>query len=157
VISGLHHFGITCANADRSIAFYCDLFGMTLIAEREVPRGGFVQDVTGVQGARVRLVHLQGYGVNVELLEYIEPLGDTRAREFNHAGSAHLCFIADDLDATCTALAAKGVTIRSRNGAPVNVVGGPNDGGKGLYVEDPDGNGVEIIQLARPWPTESGR
>jgi catechol-2,3-dioxygenase len=32
------------------------------------------------------------------------------------------------------------------------VVGGPNDGGKGLYIEDPDGNAVEIIQLARPWP-----
>ena len=78
VISGLHHFGITCTNADRSIAFYCDLFGLTLIADREVPRGGFVQDVTGVQGARVRLVHLQGYGVNVELLEYIEPPGDTK-------------------------------------------------------------------------------
>ena len=40
--------------------------------------------------------------------------------------------------------------------APVTVVGGPNDGGKGLYVDDPDGNGVEIIQLARPWPSVSG-
>lgn len=154
MISGLHHVGITCSNADRSIAFYCDNFGLTLIADREVPKGGFVQDVTGVQGARVRLVHLRGYGVNVELLEYIEPQGDTRARAFNHAGSAHLCFIADDLDAACAALAAKGVKIRSRESAPVAVVGGPNDGGKGLYVEDPDGNGVEIIQLARPWPTE---
>ena len=57
---------------------------------------------------------------------------------------------------TRAALAAKGVKIRSRDSAPVTVVGGPNDGGKGLYVEDPDGNGVEIIQLARPWPTEGG-
>lgn len=154
VISGLHHFGISCADADRSIAFYCDFFGMTVIADREVPRGGFVQDVTGVQGARVRLVHLQGYSVNFELLEYIEPRGDTRARELNHAGSAHLCFMTDDLDSTCAALEAKGVRIRSRDGAPVTVVGGPNDGGKALYVEDPDGNGVEIIQLARPWPEE---
>ena len=40
--------------------------------------------------------------------------------------------------------------------APVTVVGGPNDGGKGLYVDDPDGNGVEIIQLARPWPSVTG-
>ena len=37
----------------------------------------------------------------------------------------------------------------------MTVVGGPNDGGKGLYVDDPDGNGVEIIQLARPWPSVS--
>ena len=154
MISGIHHFGISCADADRSIAFYCDFFGMTVIADREVPRGGFVQDVTGVQGARVRLVHLQGYGVNFELLEYIEPRGDTRAQELNHAGSAHLCFMTDDLDSTCAALEAKGVKIRSRDGAPVTVIGGPNDGGKALYVEDPDGNGVEIVQLARPWPEE---
>ena len=46
-----------------------------------------------------------------------------------------------------------GATFRSSG--PVTVVGGPNDGGKGLYVDDPDGNGVEIIQLARPWPSVS--
>lgn len=154
LITGLHHFSIACADADRSIAFYRDLFGMRLIADREVARGGFVQDVTGVQGARVRIVHLQGHGLNFELLEYKEPRGDTRARELNHAGSAHLCFTTDDLAATCAALALRGVTVRSRDNAPVTVVGGPNDGGKGLYVEDPDGNGVEIIQLARPWPQD---
>ena len=54
MISGFHHFGISCTDADRSIAFYRDLFGMTVIADREVPRAGFVQDITGVQGARVR-------------------------------------------------------------------------------------------------------
>ena len=154
MITGLHHFSIACADADRSIAFYRDLFGMKLIADREVERGGFVQDVTGVRGARVRIAHLQGHGLNFELLEYREPRGDLRAREFNHAGSAHLCFTSDDIDETCATLAAIGVTVRSKEGAPVTVVGGPNDGGKGLYIEDPDGNGVEILQLARPWPQE---
>jgi len=107
------------------------------------------------QALRVRLVHLRGYGVNLELLEYIEPRGDTKARELNHAGSAHVCFITNDLDSACAVLEGKGVRIRSRDSAPVTVVGGPNDGGKALYVEDPDGNGVEIIQLARPWPSGS--
>ena len=102
----------------------------------------------------MRIAHLQGHGLNFELLEYREPRGDRRARELPHAGSAHLCFTTDDLDLVCASLAERGVPIRSRDGAPVTVVGGPNDGGKGLYVEDPDGNGVEIIQLARPWPRE---
>lgn len=157
MITGLHHFSITCSDADRSIAFYRDLFGMELVADREVERGGFVQDVTGVQGARVRIVHLRGHGLNFELLQYHEPRGDARAREPNHAGSAHLCFVADDLEAECAALAAAGVPIRSRDGRTVTVVGGPNDGGRGLYVEDPDGNAVEVIQLARPWPTATER
>ena len=155
MITGLHHFSIACSDADRSLAFYRDLFGMVLVADREVERDGFVAKVTGTPGARVRIVHLQGYGLNFELLEYMEPRGDMRARSVNNAGAAHLCFITDDLDATCEWLKSKGVTVRSQGAAPVTVVGGPNDGGKGLYVEDPDGNAVEIIQLARPWPVES--
>jgi glyoxylase I family protein len=153
VITGFHHFSITCSNADRSLAFYRDFFGLELVSDREVEAGGFVEEVTGVRGARVRIVHLSGYGANLELLEYLEPRGELRAREPNHAGSAHVCFVADDLEEACASLGSRGVKIRARDGAPVKVVGGPNDGGKGLYLEDPDGNAVEIIELARPWPT----
>jgi len=150
-IVGFHHFSISCADADRSIAFYRDLFGMRLLSDREVEPGGFVERVTGVEGAAVRIVHLQGYGVNFELLEYKAPRGDQRAREPNNVGAAHLCFVADDLDAVYEDLRSKGVVVRTKDG-PATVVGGPNDGGKGLYVEDPDGNAVEVLQLARPWP-----
>jgi catechol 2,3-dioxygenase-like lactoylglutathione lyase family enzyme len=155
MITGFHHFSIACSDANRSIAFYRDLFGMRVVADRDVEGDGFVQDVTGLRDANVRIVHLQGHGFNFELLQYREPSGATRARGLNDAGTAHLCFTTDDLDATCADLAGRGVTIRSRAGAPVAVVGGPNDGGKVLYVEDPDGNAVELMQLARPWPQEA--
>ena len=151
MITGIHHFSITCADADRSLAFYQDLFGLEIVSDREVERDGFVARVTGVAGARVRIVHLQGYGANFELIEFMEPAGEPRARGSHHAGSAHLCFVTDDLDEEYERLAALGASFRSDG--PVAVVGGPNDGGKGLYLDDPDGNGVEIIQLARPWPS----
>ncbi|MGI9657295.1 MAG: VOC family protein [Gaiellaceae bacterium] len=151
-IVGLHHFSIACSDADRSVAFYRDRFGMEVVSEREVPSGGFVEEITGTPGAHVRIVHMSGYGSNFELLEYIAPRGDRRARHLNNAGAAHLCFITDDLDAFSAELKAAGVTIRSMGADPITTVGGPNAGGKGLYVEDPDGNAVEIIQLARPWP-----
>lgn len=156
MITGFHHFEISTQNMDRAVAFYRDVFGMRVVADREVEPGGFVEQVTGVPGARVRIVHLQGYGFNFELLHYLEPGGDTRAREPNHTGSAHLCFLADDLDAECERLRSLGVKIRSKDGRPVTVTGGPNDGGKAIYLEDPDGNAVEIVQLARPWPGTGG-
>ena len=152
MITGFLHFAISCADADRSIAFYRDNLGMELVADRVVPGGGYVEAVTGIAGARVRIVHLQGYGFNLELLEYEEPRGDTRAREPNHAGSAHMAFVVDDCDAVCAELAAKGVPVRSAKGRPQTVTGGPNDGGKCVYLEDPDGNPVELVQLVRPWP-----
>jgi catechol 2,3-dioxygenase-like lactoylglutathione lyase family enzyme len=155
-ITGLHHFSISCSDADRSLAFYRDLFGMRLVADREVESGGFVAAVTGVAGARVRIVHLQGHGHNLELLEYRQPRGDQRAREPNHVGAAHVCFVTDDIERACDELAARGARIRSAHGRPVTVVGGPNDGGKALYLDDPDGNCVEVLQLVRPWPGSDG-
>lgn len=152
MISGFHHFSIACSDADRSVAFYRDVFGMEPVSDRDVPPGGFVERVTGVAGAHVRIVHLRGYGFNFELLEYRAPKGAERAREPNHAGSAHLCFTTEDLDAEYERLEALGVRFRSPG--PVTVVGGPNDGGKALYLEDPDGNPVEVVQLARVWPGE---
>lgn len=150
MITGFHHFEITTADADRQAAFYGEHFGMQLVSDREIPPGGFTEKVTGVPGARVRIVHLSGWGVNFELLEYPEPGGEPRSREPNHTGSAHLCFVTDDIEADYERLCKSGVAMRSPG--PVTVVGGPNDGGKALYLEDPDGNAVELVQLARPWP-----
>jgi catechol 2,3-dioxygenase-like lactoylglutathione lyase family enzyme len=151
-VSGIHHFSITCADADRSAAFYREHFGMQPVSDRVVERGGYTERVTGVAGAKVRIVHLRSHGLNFELLEFVEPRGETRAREPNHAGSAHLCFITDDMDAAVAALRAAGVPFRSANSRAHTVTGGPNDGGSCVYVEDPDGNAVELVHLARPWP-----
>ena len=129
---------------------------MELVSDRLVPRGGFVERVAGVAGAEVRIVHLHGHGLNFELLEYRAPRGDTRAREPNHTGSAHLCFVSDDIEADLGRLLAAGAPLRS-DGGPISVTGGPNDGGKCLYVEDPDGNAVELVQLVRPWPSATGQ
>lgn len=150
-ISGFHHFSLTCSDADRSLAFYRDVFGMEVVGDRVVEPGGFVARVTGIPGAGVRIVHLTGHGVNLELLEFSEPRGEPRAFPFQQTGGAHTCFLTEDMDEEVARLQALGVPVRSAE-VPVTVVGGPNDGGKGLYVEDPDGIPVEIIQLARAWP-----
>ena len=91
---GVLHVGLTVADADRSIAFYCDNFGFELLTERVAERG-WVEQVTGVPDLRLRIVHLHGHGWNLELLEYQNPRGASRARGFNDAGSAHLCFVTE--------------------------------------------------------------
>ena len=150
MITGVHHFSLSVADVDRSMAFYRE-FGFELVSDREVA-GDYVEVITGVPGADVRIVHLTGFGHNLELLEYRRPRGASRARDFQDVGSAHVCFLTDDLDAECERLRARGVPFRSPG--PVTTTSGPNRGGKGIYVEDLDGNGVEIIQLARPWGPE---
>lgn len=144
MITGIHHFALTVSDMDRSLAFYTGLFGLEVASDREVVRD-YVEQITAVPGAHQRLVHLAGYGQRLELLEYKAPRGESRARALQDAGSAHVCFLTDDLDAEVERLRAAGVTFRS---LPVVTTSGPNRGGRGIYVEDPDGNAVEVVQLA---------
>ena len=146
VITGVHHFSLSVADADRSMAFYRQ-FGFELVSDREVD--DYVEVITGVPDAHVRITHLTGFGHNLELIEYKHPRGAPRARGFEDVGSAHVCLLTDDLEAECERLRALGVPFRSPG--PVTTTSGPNRGGSGIYIEDPDGNGVEIMQLARPW------
>lgn len=134
---------------ERSLAFYRDLFGLELSSDREVERD-YVERITGVAGAHQRIVHLNAYGQRVELLEYKYPRGEKRARALQDAGSAHICFVTDNLDAEVERLRNAGVTFRSM---PVVTTSGPNVGGRGIYVQDPDGNAVEVIQVAREGKT----
>lgn len=144
MITGIHHFALTVSDADRSIAFYTELFGLAVLSDRVVERD-YVERITGVPQAHVRIVHLGGYGKQVELLEFLHPRGADRARPTPDVGSAHLCFVSDALDDDVARLRAAGVPFRSE---PVETTSGPNRGGRGLYVEDPDGNAVEVVQLA---------
>jgi catechol 2,3-dioxygenase-like lactoylglutathione lyase family enzyme len=144
MITGIHHFALTVSDMERSLAFYRDLFGLEVLSDRVVERD-YVEQITAVEGAHVRLVHLRGFGKQVELLEYLAPRGAERARGLPDAGSAHLCFVSDDLDEDVERLQSAGVTFRS---LPVVTTNGPNRGGRGIYIEDPDGNAVEVVQLA---------
>jgi catechol 2,3-dioxygenase-like lactoylglutathione lyase family enzyme len=144
VITGLHHLGLTVSDAERSAAFYRGL-GFELVSDREV-EGGYVEEITGVPEARVRLVLLSGFGHNLELLEFLRPRGEARARRSQDAGSAHICLLTEDLDGEVGRLRRGGVPVRS-NG-PVTITSGPNRGGRGVYAEDPDGNAVEIVEPA---------
>lgn len=146
MIVGIHHCALTVSDMEAALGFYRDLFGLDVQSDREV-EGDYVERITGVAGAHQRLVHLWGYGQRVELLEYKAPRGERRARPLQDAGSAHICFVTDDLDAEVERLREAGVRFRSPQ--PVTTTSGPNEGGRGVYVEDPDGNACEIVELAR--------
>lgn len=143
MITGVHHFALTVGDADRAIAFY-GLFGMEVASDREVERD-YVEVITGVEGAHLRLVHLLGHGVRLELIQYLHPTGRERAAALPDVGSAHACFITDDLDEELARLSEHDISMQSRE--PVTTTSGPNRGGRGVYLLDPDGNVVEVVQL----------
>jgi lactoylglutathione lyase len=68
---------------------------------------------------------------------------DTRTA---NPGTAHVAFYVDDLDALFAELRGRGVKAVSE---PVTPTIGPNKGGRAVYMIDPDGIRVELIQTAR--------
>lgn len=143
---GIHHTGYTVADLDRSLGFYRDLLGMEVLATQE-KEGGYLAAIVGYPDAHVRMAHLRMPGSDhvVELFQYLAPTGGTPERiEPRDVGTAHLCFLVDDLQSAYARLRDAGV--ESFVSEPVAVDTGINTGGFGLYLRDPDGIVVELFQ-----------
>jgi catechol 2,3-dioxygenase-like lactoylglutathione lyase family enzyme len=147
----VHHTGYTVSDLDRSVAFYRDLMGMEVVAQQE-KQGGYLAAIVGYPDAHVRMAHLRVPGDDhvVELFQYLAPAGAVPERiEPRDVGTAHLCFVVDDLPAAYRRLVEAGV--ETFVSPPVEVDTGINTGGYGIYLRDPDGIVLEIFQPpARP-------
>ena len=144
MISLLHHASFTVEDLDRSVAFYRDFLGMKLegIWEREAP---YAEDVTGIPGARLRLAYFTLENASFELVEYLEGKGQKIDASPNNIGSAHVCFITGDFDGIVGRLGEWGGKLA---GKTASVPAGANRGKRVAYVQDPDGNTLEIISAA---------
>ena len=141
---GQIHISVT--DLDRSVAFYRDLMGLEVLAQQE-KQGGYLAAIVGYPDAHVKMAHLRApaSGHVLELFEYIAPKGETPERiEPRDVGTAHLCFLVDDLDAVYRRLVDAGV--ETFVSPPVLVDTGINTGGYGIYLRDPDGIVLEIFQ-----------
>jgi lactoylglutathione lyase len=145
-IEGVSHFGIQVADLARSIAFYRDLLGLELIAEwvRDQP---YIQELVGYPGVElnVAVFRLPGSTSFLEILEYRNVERHAVDPGTANPGTAHLCVYVDDLQALHERLAAGGARFVSPIKSPT---AGPNTGGKVIYMIDPDGIRVELLETA---------
>jgi lactoylglutathione lyase len=152
-IGRVHHTGLTVRDLDRSVAFYRDLLGCSVVMEQS-KTGGYLGAIVGYPQASVRMAHLRAPAgeLVIELFEYLDPLPIETSLEPAKVGNAHLCFLLPDLAATYERLNAAGVDFLS---PPVVIDTGANAGGKGVYLRDPDGITLELFEPAPT--TEAGR
>jgi catechol 2,3-dioxygenase-like lactoylglutathione lyase family enzyme len=142
MITSVNHTSFTVSDLDRSVSFYRDLLGMELIslAGRDPT---FVEKITGIPGANVKVAYLQAPGHRLELIQYFNPSGKKLDLQTNNIGCAHVGFNVDDLPRMYAELMAKGVCFKS---APQEVPAGPNKGTLAVYFMDPDGIPLELLQ-----------
>ena len=145
-IQGARHAGITVADLDRSLDFYCGRLGLELrlrrlYEEREIAE---IVDVPEAAAFDIAFLRIPGSDVEIELIEYrgCERRGwDGRPCD---PGTGHFALLVDDIEAFHADLAERGVVFRSN--APVELRSGPRRGGKSVYLHDPDGYIIELSQ-----------
>jgi catechol 2,3-dioxygenase-like lactoylglutathione lyase family enzyme len=141
-VSKLSHQGLCVSDLERALAFYRDGLGF-----REISRMTFAdpgtRQLVGLPGARLEAVYLRRDGCTLELLHFPRP-GTHLARgprPMNRVGLTHLSFLVDDLDATVSQLEALGGAVL----AETRLDGG-SEGPSAVFVTDPDGTRIELVQ-----------
>ena len=121
------HTMLRVGNLERSLAFYTEVLGMTLLRKRDYEEGRFT-------------LAFVGYGdeANHTVLELTHNW-DTAEYELGNA-YGHIAIAVDDAYQSCE-------EIKSRGGNVVREAG-PMKGGVTViaFVEDPDGYKIELIQ-----------
>jgi catechol 2,3-dioxygenase-like lactoylglutathione lyase family enzyme len=143
MIRGIHHVAIHTAHFDRLLAFYREAFGFEPSGEEfRWADSPFVDSIIGVEGSAARTVMLRAGNVYVEVFEYFSPPAGTGGPLRPHdRGYTHFAVDVTDIDADYERLSAAGMVF-------TRTVPDENGGVRSLYGKDPDGNIIEIQQLA---------
>jgi catechol 2,3-dioxygenase-like lactoylglutathione lyase family enzyme len=145
-VTRIDHVGVTVSDMDHALGFYRDLLGLRVIADSTITESE-VAELLGLDSVQLRVADLDsGDGRIVELIQYVQPKGRRIAYESSDPASAHIAFTVDDLEAVRERLSAAGATIVSRRPITISEPGGSFDGAICLYVRDPDGAILELVQ-----------
>lgn len=103
------HIAMSVQDMEKAIAFYRDVVGMEKVFDREFAEG--MARLIGVEGTRVRVVHMKLNDSMIELFDYAYPPGreprpDRRQSDF---GLTHIGFIVEDFWGTYQHLLDQGV------------------------------------------------
>jgi catechol 2,3-dioxygenase-like lactoylglutathione lyase family enzyme len=141
-ILGVGHTGITVSDLDRSIAFYREVLGQRVSPKGRL-EGPFFETLTGVAGARIDVAFVSASNHMLELLHFVTPERHEAPRmRPNDPGFLHICLKVKDIEQIVAAIRRYGFEGTS---AILTVPGGPAKGMRAIYVRDPDGVCLELI------------
>ena len=144
MITGMNHTGFVVKNLETSVEFYSEVVGLQVVARRERD-GRPISQVLDYEktSIKVALLGIDGEdGHILELIEYVNPVSTERpTNERAVLGASHLAFNVTDIEGTFQRLLANGAI---RLNAPVEVT----PGRVVCYLQDPDGNWIELIEAS---------
>src|SRR5262245_38088122 len=152
MIIGHHHVSFTVANLRVTETFFAEVMGFRRVGggRYDFP---YIASQVGYPDAVLDIALLtrngepfDSTGFMIELIEYLHPRCEPTDTATCRPGSAHLCFLVDNLQAEYERMKALGVTFVS---PPNEVTYGVNKGAWAVYFKGPDDIRLELIQPAR--------
>jgi predicted enzyme related to lactoylglutathione lyase len=142
-IIGVGNFSHIVTNLEKSLEFYRDVIGLEVTTQPQ-PFGGnpAIMKMGNTPGAQSRIAVLKapGSALGVELIEYKDR--KPANPRFQDPGAANLQVRLRDVDSVVARVKKSGARILTAGGVPAAITGGT----RVMFIQDPDGFIVELIQ-----------
>ena len=151
------HLGICVRDLERSLRLYRDALGFLPLSEVQVS-GDEAARLLRLPRVEQRTVFLERDGLRRALFAFAEPAprGSGEPRAMNELGLAALALRVDDLEATAARCTEAGARL-----LPETRTDHPGFGSKLVFLADPDGTLIELIEIPgdpwRPFGTQIAR
>jgi catechol 2,3-dioxygenase-like lactoylglutathione lyase family enzyme len=153
MMRAIDHVGLTVADLDRAIEFWCGRLGLRLL-HRGTEADPDLASLIGEDSVELEIADLDaGDGRIIELIRYVRPAGRPVRARSSDPGSSHIALRVDDLDAALERLEGSEARQISRHPVLLHDPGGAWDGVACCYIADPDGIIVELVQRPRAEPS----
>jgi catechol 2,3-dioxygenase-like lactoylglutathione lyase family enzyme len=145
-VLGVGPIGMTVSDADRSAVFFSQVLGFQKVSESEFHAEAFDR-LTGIFGARVRVVDMRLGDETLRLTEYLTPWGrpvpqDSRS---NDGWFHHIAIVVRDMDAAYAHLRRFKVKPISTEPQRIPDWNAAAAGIRAFYFRDPDNHALELI------------
>lgn len=143
----IRHTGIYVDNINETAEFYKNVFGMTAVCENQEDSNALLDELFGVDGAKVITTKLiteygrnSGTGDMIELVKIVHgpEMKNAHFRLFDN-GASHIAIGINDLDSTAKKVVSNGGSMQTKN------VKHPN-GNRFAFAKDNEGNWIELIE-----------
>lgn len=152
-VVGVGNFAHIVANLDNSLAFYRDVLGLevsvqpTAFAPNEA-----IMKMGATEGgqSRIAVLKIPGIAIGIELIEYKDIERKPQNPHFKDPGAANISMRVHGLDAMFPKIEKHpGVKILTAGGKPATLTT-PNGTLHAVFLQDPDGFVVEMLDVANP-------
>ena len=149
-ITGVGNYSHIVADLDKSLAFYRDVIGLQPSAPPQAFSGNpAIMKLGNTVGAQSRYVALPvpGSAIGVELIEYKDIARTPVHPRFQDPGAANLIVRLRDVDSVLDKVKkTPGAKVLSAGGVAATI----GNGGKTVFIQDPDGFVLELGQAGAP-------